>query len=133
MSKRQIKVEQIKSIQVNLNNYDGVGSYDFQASSAVNDDSTALLESALQTMAKSNNELPTTIENLNNFLDKVADAFQARNNQLKDMIDGSLREVPIGTKSQRNEKFISEGKDSAEKHARRKQVEFSESLQNEFP
>lgn len=133
MIKRQIKVDEIQSIQAYLENFIGAESSNFVSIGVVNDDSAKSLDDAFGAAGKSAKDLSTVVTGLNSFLNKVADAFEKSDQQLKEMIDGKLEEIPTGTREQRQEYYVSKGKNSKERGVRRKQVEMDNERYRDFP
>ena len=66
-------------------------------------------------------------------MDKIADAFKKSDKELEGMIDGGIKEIPFGTRSQRQDHFVSNGKNSSDRFHRRKMVEHINSQFNDFP
>ena len=133
MIKRQIKVDEIQSIQAYLENYMGAEGSNFVSTGVGNDDSAQYLDDAFGAAAKSSKDLTSVVTGLNSFLSKVAGAFQKSDQQLKNMIDGKLEEIPTGTREQRQDYYVSQGKDSQERGMRRKQVEMNNERYRDFP
>lgn len=132
MGNRTIDVDQIKSIEANLNSYTATGNTPMLHGGIVEDESSALLDDCYKKMLQSSEGLSTVVQGLNDFLNKVAAAFTARDQQLKGMIDSNLKEVPYG-KKQRQERFIQEGETATEQHNRRKQVDIYNKLHEDLP
>ena len=132
MSKKLIKSEEIRSVQVYLENYAGNGSDSFSVG-ILEDESAHELDTALKAVGDSAKDLVIVVEGLNTFLDKVADAFKKSDKELEGMIDGGIKEIPFGTRSQRQDHFVSNGKNSSDRFHRRKMVEHINSQFNDFP
>lgn len=133
MIRRRIKVDEIQSIQAYLENYMGADGGNFVSTGAVNDDSAKYLDDAFGAAAKSSKDLTSVVTGLDSFLSKVAGAFQQSEEQLKDMIEGKLEEIPMGTREQREDYYVSQGKNSKERGIRRKQVEMNNERYRDFP
>lgn len=133
MIRRRIKVDEIQSIQAYLENYMGADGGNFVSTGVVNDDSAKYLDDAFGAAAKSSKDLTSVVTGLDSFLSKVARAFQQSEEQLKDMIEGKLEEIPMGTREQREDYYVSQGKNSKERDIRRKQVEMNNERYRDFP
>ena len=64
---------------------------------------------------------------------KVTGLFKKSDKELEGMIDGGIKEIPFGTRSQRQDYFVSNGKNSSDRFHRRKMVEHINSQFNDFP
>ena len=68
------------------------GKYAFQSSfSFVDDDSATSLHQATQSMIKSSDDIKSAVEHLNDYLDKVADEFQAKDSELQAYLESGLK------------------------------------------
>ena len=77
--------------------------------------------------------LVTTVDSLDQYLDSVADAFAATEAALAAAIDGGIYIKAPESRAERRERYIQGGKNSQERHNRRKMVEIAESQYSDFP
>ena len=76
MSRRTIKMDQIRSVEATLHNYISSGFTQAQNGAIVQDESADLLDGAFRAMFQTTEGLSEAVEGLNGFLNKVADAFE---------------------------------------------------------
>lgn len=132
MSEKLIKSEEIQSVQVYLENYAENENTSFSAG-ILEDESAHELNNTLKAVGDSSKDLVIVVKGLNTFLDKVADAFEKSDKELEGMIDGGIKEIPFGTRSQRQDYFVSKGKNSSDRFYRQKMAEIHNSQFNDFP
>ena len=128
---KRIDPERIKSIKASIN----------ASSNEIPDDIRSLIdapvtgnfEDCVKRTKATMESLVTTVDSLDQYLDSVADAFAATEAALAAAIDGGIYIKAPESRAERRERYIQGGKDSKERHNRRKMVEIAESQYKDFP
>lgn len=102
--------------------------YDLIDSSA-----TEQIQNATDELKKLSSEMVTTISSLDEFLGAVGEAFRSVDASMAQSIGDNMYTKAPETRAERKERYIQGGKDSKERHNRRKMVEIAESQYNDFP
>lgn len=129
---KRINPERIKSIKVSMNSStnemsDGV-------KSLIEAPVTGNFEECVKLTKKSMGNLVKTVDSLDAYLNSVADAFAKTDASLAASIDGGLYSVPPKQMWQeKQESYISEGKNLSDRYNRRKLVDVYNGQYNDFP
>ena len=117
---KRIDPERIKSIKASIN----------ASSNEIPDDIRSLIdapvtgnfEDCVKRTKATMESLVTTVDSLDQYLDSVAEAFAATEASLVAAIDGGIYIKAPESRAERRERYIQGGKDSKERHNRRKMV-----------
>ncbi|ANR74753.1 MULTISPECIES: hypothetical protein [Streptococcus] len=128
---KRIDPERIKSIKASINASTNEIPDDIR--SLIDAPVTGNFEDCVKRTKATMESLVTTVDSLDQYLDSVADAFAATEAALAAAIDGGIYIKAPESRAERRERYIQGGKDSKERHNRRKMVEIAESQYKDFP
>ena len=128
---KRIDPERIKSIKASINASTNEIPDDIR--SLIDAPVTGNFEDCVKRTKATMESLVTTVDSLDQYLDSVADAFAATEAALVAAIDGGIYIKAPESREERRERYIQGGKDSKERHNRRKMVEIAESQYKDFP
>ena len=128
---KRIDPERIKSIKASINASTNEIPDDIR--SLIDAPVTGNFEDCVKRTKTTMESLVTTVDSLDQYLDSVADAFAATEAALVAAIDGGIYIKAPESRAERRERYIQGGKDSKERHNRRKMVEITESQYKDFP
>ena len=128
---KRIDPERIKSIKASINASTNEIPDDIR--SLIDAPVTGNFEDCVKRTKTTMESLVTTVDSLDQYLDSVADAFAATEAALAAAIDGGIYIKAPESRAERRERYIQGGKDSKERHNRRKMVEIAESQYKDFP
>lgn len=128
---KRIDPERIKSIKASINASTNEIPDDIR--SLIDAPVTGNFEDCVKRTKTTMESLVTTVDSLDQYLDSVADAFAATEAALVAAIDGVIYIKAPESRAERRERYIQGGKDSKERHNRRKMVEIAESQYKDFP
>ena len=128
---KRIDPERIKSIKASINASTNEIPDDIR--SLIDAPVTGNFEDCVKRTKATMESLVTTVDSLDQYLDSVADAFAATEAALVAAIDGGIYIKAPESRAERRERYIQGGKDSKERHNRRKMVEIAESQYKDFP
>lgn len=128
---KRIDPERIKSIKASINASTNEIPDDIR--SLIDAPVTGNFEDCVKRTKTTMESLVTTVDSLDQYLDSVADAFVATEAALVAAIDGGIYIKAPESRAERRERYIQGGKDSKERHNRRKMVEIAESQYKDFP
>ncbi|MCP8923438.1 MULTISPECIES: hypothetical protein [Streptococcus] len=128
---KRIDPERIKSIKASINASTNEIPDDIR--SLIDAPVTGNFEDCVKRTKTTMESLVTTVDSLDQYLDSVADAFAATEAALVAAIDGGIYIKAPESRAERRERYIQGGKDSKERHNRRKMVEIAESQYKDFP
>ena len=128
---KRIDPERIKSIKASINASTNEIPDDIR--SLIDAPVTGNFEDCVKRTKTTLESLVTTVDSLDQYLDSVADAFAATEAALVAAIDGGIYIKAPESRAERRERYIQGGKDSKERHNRRKMVEIAESQYKDFP
>lgn len=128
---KRIDPERIKSIKASINASTNEIPDDIR--SLIDAPVTGNFEDCVKRTKTTMESLVTTVDSLDQYLDSVADAFAATEAALVAAIDGGIYIKAPESREERRERYIQGGKDSKERHNRRKMVEIAESQYKDFP
>ena len=103
------------------------------ASDLIDSSATEQIQKATDELKKISSEMVTTISSLDEFLGAVGEAFRGVDETMVNSIGESIYIKAPETRAERKERYIQGGKDSKERHNRRKMVEIAESQYKDFP
>ena len=128
---KRIDPERIKSIKASINASTNEIPDDIR--SLIDAPVTGNFEDCVKRTKTTMESLVTTVDSLDQYLDSVADAFAATEAALAAAIDGGIYIKAPESRAERRERYIQGGKNSQERHNRRKMVEIAESQYKDFP
>ena len=128
---KRIDPERIKSIKASINASTNEIPDDIR--SLIDAPVTGNFEDCVKRTKTTMESLVTTVDSLDQYLDSVAAAFAATEAALVAAIDGGIYIKAPESRAERRERYIQGGKDSKERHNRRKMVEIAESQYKDFP
>ena len=128
---KRIDPERIKSIKASINASTNEIPDDIR--SLIDAPVTGNFEDCVKRTKATMESLVTTVDSLDQYLDSVADAFAATEAALAATIDGGIYIKAPESRAERRERYIQGGKNSQERHNRRKMVEIAESQYSDFP
>ncbi len=128
---KRIDPERIKSIKASINASTNEIPDDIR--SLIDAPVTGNFEDCVKRTKATMESLVTTVDSLDQYLDSVADAFAATEAALAAAIDGGIYIKAPESRAERRERYIQGGKNSQERHNRRKMVEIAESQYKDFP
>ena len=128
---KRIDPERIKSIKASINASTNEIPDDIR--SLIDAPVTGNFEDCVKRTKATMESLVTTVDSLDQYLDSVADAFAATEAALAAAINGGIYIKAPESRAERRERYIQGGKNSQERHNRRKMVEIAESQYKDFP
>ena len=133
MSNNQKKIDSDNLSRVNGAFKDMSAELQNNASDLIDSSATEQIQNATDELKKLSSEMVTTISSLDEFLGAVGEAFRGVDETMANSIGESIYIKAPETRAERKERYIQGGKDSKERHNRRKMVEIAESQYNDFP
>ena len=102
-------------------------------SDLISSSATEKLQAATDGIKKLSKEMVATISSLDEYLGAVGEAFRGVDETMANSIGESIYIKAPETRTERKERYIQGGKNSQERHNRRKMVEIAESQYSDFP
>lgn len=133
MSNNQKKIDSDNLSRVNGAFKDMSAELQNNASDLIDSSATEQIQNATDELKKLSSEMVTTISSLDEFLGAVGEAFRGVDETMANSIGESIYIKAPETRAERKERYIQGGKDSKERHNRRKMVEIAESQYSDFP
>ena len=90
-NKIQIDASAIRNFQVQLEDLANMSNHRAEASQWLNDDSAKVLNSATNSLLKSSLDVTRAVKHLNDYLDKVANEFEAKDSELQAYLDSGFK------------------------------------------
>ena len=133
MSNNQKKIDSDNLSRVNGAFKDMSAELQNNASDLIDSSATEQIQNATDELKKLSKEMVDTISSLDDYLGAVGEAFRGVDETMANSIGESIYIKAPETRAERKERYIQGGKDSKERHNRRKMVEIAESQYNDFP
>ena len=133
MSNNQKKIDADNLSRVNGAFKDMSAELQNNASDLIDSSATEQIQNATDELKKLSKEMVATISSLDEYLGAVGEAFRGVDETMANSIGESIYIKAPETRVERKERYIQGGKDSKERHNRRKMVEIAESQYSDFP
>ena len=133
MSKNQKKIDADNLSRVNGAFKDMSSELQNNASDLIDSSATEQIQNATDELKKLSKEMVATISSLDEYLGAVGEAFRGVDETMANSIGESIYIKAPETRTERKERYIQGGKNSQERHNRRKMVEIAESQYSDFP
>ena len=133
MSNNQKKIDSDNLSRVNGSFKDMSAELQNNASDLIDSSATEQIQNATDELKKLSKEMVATISSLDEYLGAVGEAFRGVDETMANSIGESIYIKAPETRVERKERYIQGGKDSKERHNRRKMVEIAESQYSDFP
>ena len=133
MSNNQKKIDSDNLSRVNGAFKDMSAELQNNASDLIDSSATEQIQNATDELKKLSKEMVDTISSLDDYLGAVGEAFRGVDETMANSIGESIYIKAPETRAERKERYIQGGKDSKERHNRRKMVEIAESQYSDFP
>lgn len=103
------------------------------ASDLIDSSATEQIQNATDELKKLSKEMVDTISSLDEYLGAVGEAFRSVDASMAQSIGDNMYTKAPETRAERKERYIQGGKDSKERHHRRKMADIAESQYKDFP
>ena len=133
MSNNQKKIDSDNLSRVNGSFKDMSAELQNNASDLIDSSATEQIQNATDELKKLSKEMVATISSLDEYLGAVGEAFRGVDETMANSIGESIYIKAPETRVERKERYIQGGKNSQERHNRRKMVEIAESQYSDFP
>ena len=133
MSNNQKKIDADNLSRVNGAFKDMSSELQNNASDLIDSSATEQIQNATDELKKLSKEMVATISSLDEYLGAVGEAFRGVDETMANSIGESIYIKAPETRTERKERYIQGGKNSQERHNRRKMVEIAESQYKDFP
>lgn len=133
MSNNQKKIDADNLSRVNGAFKDMSSELQNNASDLIDSSATEQIQNATDELKKLSKEMVATISSLDEYLGAVGEAFRGVDETMANSIGESIYIKAPETRTERKERYIQGGKNSQERHNRRKMVEIAESQYSDFP
>ena len=131
MSNKKINPDNLS--RVNGAFKDMSGELEHNVSDLISSSATEKIEAATDGIKKLSKEMVETISSLDEYLGAVGEAFKSADASMAQSIGQNMYTKAPESRAERRERYIQGGKDSKERHNRRKMVEIAESQYSDFP
>ena len=133
MSNNQKKIDSDNLSRVNGAFKDMSAELQNNASDLIDSSATEQIQNATDELKKLSKEMVDTISSLDEYLGAVGEAFRSADASMAQSIGQNMYTKAPESRAERRERYIQGGKDSQERHNRKKMVDIAEGRYNDFP
>ena len=133
MSNNQKKIDSDNLSRVNGSFKDMSAELQNNASDLIDSSATEQIQNATDELKKLSKEMVATISSLDEYLGAVGEAFRNADASMAQSIGQNMYTKAPESRAERRERYIQGGKDSQERHNRRKMADIAEGRYNDFP
>ena len=133
MSNNQKKIDSDNLSRVNGAFKDMSAELQNNASDLIDSSATEQIQNATDELKKLSKEMVATISSLDEYLGAVGEAFRNADASMAQSIGQNMYTKAPESRAERRERYIQGGKDSQERHNRRKMADIAEGRYHDFP
>ncbi|WP_149556362.1 hypothetical protein [Streptococcus cristatus] len=133
MSNNQKKIDSDNLSRVNGAFKDMSAELQNNASDLIDSSATEQIQNATDELKKLSKEMVATISSLDEYLGAVGEAFRNADANMAQSIGQNMYTKAPESRAERRERYIQGGKDSQERHNRRKMADIAEGRYHDFP
>jgi len=133
MSNNQKKIDSDNLSRVNGAFKDMSAELQNNASDLIDSSATEQIQNATDELKKLSSEMVATISSLDEYLGAVGEAFRNADASMAQSIGQNMYTKAPESRAERRERYIQGGKDSQERHNRRKMADIAEGRYHDFP